>query len=143
MSGQLISKSIADDNFSDHIRRMSGDGRVVADVSGARHAPWKSGFDERRLYRWEIIPREGYVIIHTFPSDRLLMDYPSWVKNREAVRYCCNTVLMNLRFLAEYYDEPGMDIKSFCISFLNVPQWREISEMFLRDLQKDFYKRLL
>jgi hypothetical protein len=144
---QILSKSIAENSFADHLKKEMGDaGRLVLSAEGSVHTPWKQGHDDRRLYRWEIIPREeGYILIHIFPGGRLMMSAQEQMnrndvlKMGEGVRYCCNTVLLNLRFLAEWFFD---DINSFCISFLYVPQWREISEMYLRDLQKNFYHRI-
>jgi hypothetical protein len=134
-------------NFSDSslMGELSQDG-VNFDIS--THTPIKTGHDPKRLYKWEIIPRDTYALIHTFPDNRLRYDMDALLKKADAAKVSCIMNLSGRAYLLEWlgsYDLDAFgkaDVNSFCISFKKVYNWIALCDFFLTDLQRDFYKRL-
>jgi len=107
-----------------------------------KNEPWKAGADRGRLYGWKVIPMEaGYVLIHLNPG-RIINDPDAMFKLHEAIRLSCSLNLQNTRYLAQGIDEPELGVRSFCISFFKTYHWRDLSELFLKNLEEDFHRRL-
>lgn len=129
----VISTNAQTDELVGLLRKVGEVQTVSTDLA------WREGFDRNRLYKWEVIQHDrGYVLVHTFPDSRMLKDVATLLKMREATKAMCNMNLRNTMYLAEWVNE----VDSFCISFTKVPHWRDLSLLFLDQLEKDFYKRL-
>lgn len=122
---------------------MSTRGATFALPGQLRHEPVKTGYDARRLYSWEIIPREKYTLIHTFPDGRLGSDIDALFKKKEALKFSSVNNLSGRAYLVEWFTREDVGkFGSFCISFGKAYNWLTLSEIFLEDLEKDFYKRM-
>ena len=107
-----------------------------------RANPVKSGYDPKRFYLWEIIPRSNYTLIHIFPDSRLGNDVDKLWKMREAAKLSCVMNLSNMAHLIEWFSREDVGgFGSMCTSFNKVSNSIVKSELFLEDFEKDFYKR--
>lgn len=107
-----------------------------------RANPVKTGYDHKKLYSWEIIPRSTYTLIHVFPDSRLGNDVDYLWKLREAAKLSCMMNLSNMAHLIEWFgrDDVG-GFGSMCTSFNKVSNSIVKAELFIEDLESDFYKR--
>lgn len=103
-----------------------------------RHHVTGSGTDPKGLYRWEIIPRDTYILIHTFPTNRIKNDQDAMQKHWDAAKFSVQRNLIGRQALVEWIDEVG----SVCVSFFKVRSWEGLAVLVITDMEKDFYKRL-
>lgn len=107
-----------------------------------RVEPVKTGFDPKRLYEWEIIPRSNYTLIHIFPDSRLGNDLDYLWKMREAAKMSCQVNLSGRAHLIEWFGKSDVGrFGSMCVSFNRAFNSIILCEIFLEDFEKDFYKR--
>jgi len=113
-------------------------GGIGGSAAAEMHEITKKGNDPKRLYRWEVIPRDSYILIHTFPSESLLSHGDEIYKHWASLRLSAQLNLIGKKVLVEWIPEAN----SVCISFTRVERWELLVDMFLEDAEKDFYRRL-